>query len=562
MPESVADTGVIIIVLSCICLFLIGLLAYLYLRLKRNQTPSQTTAEHLQLLYLKSQESLLKAITTGQPFKRCASDFANSLKDTFQIERMALYIRNRQRFVPIIWNGIDQPGINRLYFSANLEFIKKLAHEAKPLSFDNFEPSDNLGRLLHQKLHMRIVLPVATGSNLNGLLVVSESASYDINELAPYLLALADVLSHASEISRKTNFQPPPPKPTHENNRKPGAELLYEVNNRMLKLYNEKPLLETFQDILRKYIRPSFMFVFMPVDHKNQMRVRYGSGPVPDQVRDFNLNRQEGVVNLLSRQHGIHRLNHVEEALGRDPLLQVFKEAGVQLLTGLSLPGRRCAVMGLGEKRSRPGFYNRDDLNMLNALSQTLRMTLYNIYQFNRIEELSYTDHMTGLYNYRYFYKRLAEEIMRARRFNHDLALVIFDIDGFKEFNDKYGHQAGDNILKQLGRLVEDSVRTIDILSRYGGDEFCLVMPETGLEACEQFMERLRKKIENHPFRNRFNNQSLGIHISMGGALYPTHAERADRLIYCADMALMEAKQTGRNKISIYDSSLEKKNAK
>jgi diguanylate cyclase (GGDEF)-like protein len=371
---------------------------------------------------------------------------------------------------------------------------------------------------------------------------------------------LTDVLSHAFEINKRA-----PQKPLKDNRKssqssqKAGSELLFEVNNRLLRLYNEKPLMETFMDILHKYLKPSFVFVFMPHADKSHLTIRYGSGTIPDQIQKFRMNRQEALVSLLSRQHGVHRLNHIEEALGLDPLVEMLKETGVKLMTAMSLPGRRQALLGIGEKKVRPGLYNPDDVNILNALSQTLRMTLHNIYQFRKIEELSYTDHMTGMYNYRYFYKRLAEEIMRAKRFNHELALVIFDIDGFKEFNDTYGHQAGDSILKQLGHLVEDSVRSIDILSRYGGDEFCLVMPESGLVACEQFMERLRRQIENHTFRNRYNNKQLTIKISMGGALYPMHAERADRLIYCADMALMDAKQSGRNRISVYDAELDKK---
>ncbi|MFH2057243.1 MAG: GGDEF domain-containing protein, partial [bacterium] len=173
-----------------------------------------------------------------------------------------------------------------------------------------------------------------------------------------------------------------------------------------------------------------------------------------------------------------------------------------------------------------------------------------------KIEEMSYTDSMTGLYNYRYFYKRLKEEILRAQRFSRSLALVIFDIDGFKVFNDTHGHQAGDQLLRQLGKLLAASVRSLDVVSRYGGEEFCIIMPEPGPDDCRTFMERLRKKILEQRFRSKFSNEQHRITVSLGGAIYPNDAQRVDRLIYCADMALLEAKESGRNKSCMYAKNL------
>jgi diguanylate cyclase (GGDEF)-like protein len=159
---------------------------------------------------------------------------------------------------------------------------------------------------------------------------------------------------------------------------------------------------------------------------------------------------------------------------------------------------------------------------------------------------------MTRLYNYRYFYKRLNEEILRAGRFNRYLALAIFDNGHFKQFKDTYGHQAGDDILRQLGGLLLASVRTIDIVSRYGGEEFCIIMPETDEASCRSFMERVRKQIADHEFSNRYAERKHRIMLSGGGAIYPSDARRCDRLIYCADMALLDAKKAGRNCSRMY----------
>jgi len=160
---------------------------------------------------------------------------------------------------------------------------------------------------------------------------------------------------------------------------------------------------------------------------------------------------------------------------------------------------------------------------------------------------------MTQIYNYRYFYKRLSEEVLRAKRYDRELALVILDIDNFKSFNDNYGHQAGDLVLRQLSDLITKTIRSIDVVSRYGGEEFCIIMPDTGIGDCETFIERLRCQIADFKFESELFPQGGKISVSVGGAVYPHYASMPDRLIYCADMALLKAKSLGRNRAVMYE---------
>jgi diguanylate cyclase (GGDEF)-like protein len=220
---------------------------------------------------------------------------------------------------------------------------------------------------------------------------------------------------------------------------------------------------------------------------------------------------------------------------------------GTQLGCRLVLPDGNCGVVFLGEK-SEGIRYDSTDLANFGILTNMATLALKNIKQFKIIEELSYTDSMTGLYNYRYFHKRLNEEIFRAKRFERKLSLVIFDIDEFKAYNDTFGHQAGDAVLRQLGKFIMKVVRSMDVVSRYGGEEFCVIMPEADDKECAKFMERLRKSIEDYPFKDEYLEHEHHITVSLGGAVYPRDAVDADRLIYCADMALLQAKNVGRNR--------------
>jgi diguanylate cyclase (GGDEF)-like protein len=175
-----------------------------------------------------------------------------------------------------------------------------------------------------------------------------------------------------------------------------------------------------------------------------------------------------------------------------------------------------------------------------------------NAAQFEQAEIMSYTDALTGLANQRYMYKRLEEEINRSRRYSRPLAFVIFDIDDLKTINDTYGHQAGDALLKQVGQALKKSTRAIDIIARYGGDEFCVVMPESDEETSVKFMRRMLETIAGTEIRLEGITEALHCSVSMGGALFPKHAKEAQKLVYAADMALLQAKEKGRNRFLIH----------
>ncbi len=184
-------------------------------------------------------------------------------------------------------------------------------------------------------------------------------------------------------------------------------------------------------------------------------------------------------------------------------------------------------------------------------------MALDNQERLSRLEELSYTDALTGVFNRRFFQRRLHEEITRARRFDRCLSLVIFDLDRFKMLNDRYGHQAGDQILQQLAQVLSVSIRSIDIPCRYGGDEFVIVMPETSHPDCFSFTSRLRQTILEHEFQLGQERQSERLTVSMGAAVFPDHANGPEQLFWCADMALLKAKESGGDTAVIFAPGME-----
>jgi diguanylate cyclase (GGDEF)-like protein len=171
---------------------------------------------------------------------------------------------------------------------------------------------------------------------------------------------------------------------------------------------------------------------------------------------------------------------------------------------------------------------------------------------------LSETDDLTGLLNMRAFNKSIAHEITKAERYKRPFCIMIIDADTFKTVNDKFGHDAGDKSIQDIGRTIRNSLRDTDILARYGGDEYIAFLPETGSGAAHEVGERLRKSVESMAFH--VNAAAVPITVSVGIANYPDDTPNPNYVIELADRALYHSKQQGRNQVTLF-SELKAKSA-
>jgi diguanylate cyclase (GGDEF)-like protein len=159
------------------------------------------------------------------------------------------------------------------------------------------------------------------------------------------------------------------------------------------------------------------------------------------------------------------------------------------------------------------------------------------------LERLSVTDDLTGLYNRRYLMETLASEVRRARRLEHPFALLMVDIDHFKEYNDAFGHLAGDEMLTRVARVLRESTREVDCAARYGGEEFVVLLPETGVAEAAETAERIRARVAAEALAGG------QITLSIGVAEFPSHGDTPEAMIAAADAALYQAKREGRNRV-------------
>ncbi|HCS46793.1 MAG: hypothetical protein A2V45_03140 [Candidatus Aminicenantes bacterium RBG_19FT_COMBO_58_17] len=170
----------------------------------------------------------------------------------------------------------------------------------------------------------------------------------------------------------------------------------------------------------------------------------------------------------------------------------------------------------------------------------------------DKMNALIIREGLTGLFNKSYIRQRLDEEFYRSKRYDHDLSLMMIDLDNFKALNDRFGHAAGDHLLEYFSQVITDTIRPSDIAARYGGEEFLVILPETPKDEAQAVAERLLKRISLYPFRVDSRKEEVPFTISIGLTTYPEHGESAEELVVLADMALYQAKKDGKNKVAIY----------
>lgn len=194
-----------------------------------------------------------------------------------------------------------------------------------------------------------------------------------------------------------------------------------------------------------------------------------------------------------------------------------------------------------------PDIFSSDDLRLLDIFSSLGAVTLKNILLYQKMGELAVRDSLTGLYLNRYFQERLAEEIQRSHASDTVFALILLDIDHFKNYNDAYGHSAGDIVLRSIASVISGCLEPIDLAARYGGEEFIMLLPNKGKKEAIAVAERIRSEIEKYRFSIRRAEKSVT--ASIGVASFPKSGNTKDELIWRVDKNLYEAKNSGRNRV-------------
>jgi len=222
---------------------------------------------------------------------------------------------------------------------------------------------------------------------------------------------------------------------------------------------------------------------------------------------------------------------------------ELYCEARSRMCIPLVSFGKTFGVLML--HNDEPGKFQAQDVPPLESVADICATAIQNANYVERVKQLAYRDGLTGIFNRRFFELRMAEEMERAQRFGAGMAIIMIDIDRFKGLNDEFGHLLGDEVLRQVASLLHDQLRKFDVVCRYGGEEFAILLSQTNPQHAIAVAEKLRGLVETW----QFPGLPRSVTISAGVATYPENALERDGLMKASDASLYAAKQAGRNRV-------------
>lgn len=311
----------------------------------------------------------------------------------------------------------------------------------------------------------------------------------------------------------------------------------------LLAAFDEKAVLTTALDLLGEHFGYGSRYLLLYEKGSDELAMAHAAGVGAElpEVRSFRTKPGVGLTGIAAKTGEIVNVGNVR----RDPrYLDVVKECVSEICIPLAVRGEVLGVLAIESPQER-AFSARDE-ELLRAFSQVTALALMHARANAEARRLASTDPLTGLYNTRYLTTRLAEEIQRATRYGHELSLIIVDSDALKRVNDRLGHVAGNELLVALARTIRQHVRATDLVARYGGDEFVILQPETGMESARRTAERIRAEAYAA-------SDQAGVErsVSVGIATFPGSAQGPDALFQQADAALYRAKREGKNRVEV-----------
>lgn len=330
----------------------------------------------------------------------------------------------------------------------------------------------------------------------------------------------------------------------------------YTVLLRIIKAANDKldpeNVIATIMDNIQKLIPCEAWSVLLLSKNQEELVFQGARGTAAGNLRHEKLKVGEGIAGWVAQKGRAAVVNDVAKDRrfnSRFDQINRFRTRSV-LCAPLVSRNQIIGVVELINRRPHNRQFTRQDLTKLKALLGSISVSLHNALLFQETEKLTITDDLTKLYNNRYVNQRLGEWISLHRRNGKQLSVIFLDLDGFKEVNDRHGHLVGGKTLVEIGKVIFSQVRKEDIVARYGGDEFIVIMPRTSPEQAVSYAEKIRLAIKNHDFHAALQHQ-VRLTASFGISVFPDHAETLTELIQKADNAMYAVKYSGKNAVQL-----------
>ena len=309
-------------------------------------------------------------------------------------------------------------------------------------------------------------------------------------------------------------------------------------------------ILQTIMEKMAEYFRPDTWSLLMVDESKDDLYFAIAVGDAAETLKNVRLKVGEGIAGWVAK----HGEQVISNDVANDPRFSKRVDEATNWVTRsiIAVPLKsRLRVLGviqlINVERDQ---FSEQEIFFLQALCDYAAIAIENARWVEKIQELTITDDCTGLYNARHLYKTLETEVYRSSRFGYEFSLLFIDLDHFKSVNDTHGHLIGSKLLSEIGYLVKAQLRLIDFAFRYGGDEFVVLLPQTGKDQALVVAKRLRDGLRASSFC-RDEGLHLNVRASIGLATYPHDARDAHDIIRQADEMMYLVKNTTRDNIGI-----------
>ncbi len=310
-------------------------------------------------------------------------------------------------------------------------------------------------------------------------------------------------------------------------------------------------VLKTIMEKVNELMSPDTWSLLLVDDKTNELYFQVATGVAAEKLRDVRLKVGEGIAGWVAQTGK----STIVPDVTKDPRFSSAVDKVTNILTQsiICVPIRtKERVLGVIEIINYVGKrkFGEEDLALLQAMADYAAIALENAIHVQRIHELTITDDVTSLYNARHLNFVLETEIYRSNRYHYEFSLIFIDLDHFKEVNDTYGHLVGSKLLREIAEVIRGGLRMIDYAFRYGGDEFVILLPQTGKESATVVARRLRQRMSDTRFVVS-EGLNLQVTASLGLASFPNDASTKAEIIRLADEAMYLVKNTSRNNIAI-----------
>ncbi|MEW5947669.1 MAG: sensor domain-containing diguanylate cyclase [bacterium] len=323
--------------------------------------------------------------------------------------------------------------------------------------------------------------------------------------------------------------------------------IIHEITNAVSSTLELDEVLGKIMETIHSFLKVHDFCILLYNEATDALEVKSHFGVEVEGLSDVRFRPGEGITGKVFETG---RARIVEDVHKEDEY-KFYHGLRNDVRSFLSVPlvvrGRPIGVLNLHSGET--GAFSEEERSLFQWVANQVAMAIDNARLFEMTKTLSVTDPLTGMYNHGYFQEKLSEEVERTRRYHRPMSLLMVDVDHFKRVNDRFGHLHGDDVLRDLARLLRGRLRLVDISARYGGEEFAAILPEATVNEAKIVGERLRRTVEEHDFVLKDLKRTINITISVGVASLGDGSLTKDELINHADHALYLAKTSGRNRV-------------